>query len=123
MIDSGPDALTVEATWQPGGKAPRTHWHPHQAEHFMVLDGELTVLLGDEGPRVVAAGGAFDVPARTAHAMWNAGDDPCRATWRVTPARRTEQMFRTIDAGLNPVRAVRMLWVFRHEFRLGRPRG
>jgi quercetin dioxygenase-like cupin family protein len=124
VVRSSTEALELESTWQPGGGTPpHTHWHPHQHEHFEVLVGELTVRLGGEASRVLAAGEAIEVPPRTAHSMWNAGTAPCSATWRVTPARRTEEMFRTIDAGLGPLDKVRLLWTFRHEFRLGSPRG
>lgn len=116
------EALDVESTWTAGGSAPRTHWHPRQDERFEVLEGELTVELGGGPPRVLRAGDTLDVPARTAHRMWNAGSAPVRATWRVTPALRTEEMFRYIDRGMSPLRGLRMLWTFRREFRLGSPR-
>lgn len=121
VVASDPAVLVLGATWQPGGKPPPTHWHPHQAEHFEVLAGELTVRLGDAEPRVYAAGETLDVPPRTAHAMWNAGSTPCRASWRVTPAQRTEDLFRAIErsSGLG---MLRVLWTFRNEFRLGSPR-
>lgn len=122
VVRSSTDQLELESTWEASGTPPRTHWHPQQHEHFEVLDGELTVRLGGEALRVVAAGETVDVPPRTAHTMWNAGTAPCRASWLISPAQRTEEMFRTIDAGLGPLGAVRMLWVFRHEFRLGSPR-
>ncbi len=140
VLRSTPDVLEVEATWTPGGTVPRTHWHPSQTERFEVLEGELTVLAGD-ATRVYAAGESFEVPPRTAHAMWNAGAADCRASWRVTPALGTLEMFRTIDRarrsrarnerateganrdrGLNPLKGVAMLVRFRREFRLGRPR-
>lgn len=122
VVGSAPAALEMESTWKPGGSPPPTHWHPHQHEHFAVLEGVLTVRLGGESPRRVEAGETIDVPARTAHSMWNAGTVPCRASWRVTPARRTEEMLRTVAAGPGPLGKVRMLWRFRHEFRLGSPR-
>lgn len=115
------EALDVESTWAAGGSAPPTHWHPRQHERFEVLDGELRVEMGDEPPRVLRAGDVLDVPARTAHRMWNAGSAPVRAIWRVTPALRTEEMFRYIDRGMSPLRGLRMLWLFRNEFRLGKP--
>lgn len=121
IVDSTPAALEVKSTWQSGGAIPRTHWHPRQTEWFEVLEGELTVRIGTEPARVVPAGESFEVPPRTAHAMWNAGSDVCRATWRITPAQRTEEMFRTIDSRPGPLRQVAMLWRFRNEFRLGSP--
>jgi quercetin dioxygenase-like cupin family protein len=122
IVRSSPGVLEVESTWQPGGAPPRTHWHPHQTERFEVLKGELTVRLGADEPRAVPAGETFEVPPRTAHAMWNAGAEPCRASWRIMPAQRTEAMFRTIDSRPGPLGMIRMLWTFRNEFRLGSPR-
>lgn len=39
------------------------------------------------------------------------------------PGLRTEEVFRYLDGGMSPGRSLRMLWVFRHEFRIGRPIG
>jgi quercetin dioxygenase-like cupin family protein len=124
VVGSSPDALELESTWETsqGGKKPPAHWHPRQHERFEVLEGRLTVGVGDEAPRGLAPGDSLDVPPGTAHRMWNDGPATCRATWRISPALRTEEMFRFIERGLNPWRSVRMLWTFRNEFRLGRPR-
>lgn len=120
VVSSSPDALELESWWDSGGKPPPTHWHPHQAEHFEVLEGRLTVRLGEDAPRTLDPGDILDVPPRTPHSMWNAGDMPARARWRVSPALRTEEMFRYIERGMSPLRGLRMLFTFRHEFRLGR---
>jgi len=95
---STPDVLEVESTWEPGGGPPLAHFHPSQDERFEVLEGELTVRI-DGGERVLAAGEVLEIPAGSVHEMWNAGETTARATWRVTPALRTEEMFRTIAAG------------------------
>ncbi|MER7608746.1 cupin domain-containing protein [Nocardioides sp. NPDC127503] len=117
VVDSTPAMLALESTWTPGGDPPRAHFHPSQDETFEVLDGELTVDL-DGVRRVLGAGDRIEVPRRTVHRMWNAGEVPARATWQVTPALRTVEMFRTIDAGPSAAGLVLMLWTFRHEFRL-----
>jgi quercetin dioxygenase-like cupin family protein len=122
VVASTPKVLEVESTWTTGKPPPR-HWHPAQDERFEVIEGELTVELGTERPQVVAAGGVIEVPARTAHRMWNAEEAPVTASWRVTPAMGTEELFRFIDGGLNAIRIAWMLWTFRGEYRLGSPRG
>jgi len=122
VVSSTPAELVLECTWRVGGSPPPTHWHPTQREDFEVHEGELTVRL-DGTERVVAAGSSFDVPPRTAHAMWNAGTESCLATWRVTPAQRTLELFRTMGARPSAVGKAAALWRFRREFRLGRPRG
>lgn len=121
VLSSTPEQLLLECTWQPGDPPP-THWHPSQHERFEVLEGELTVVVsGDE--RGLREGDVLDVPPVTAHRMWNAGRPPCRATWAITPAQRTEELFRTMAAGPGPLAKAMMVWRFRHELRLGRPRG
>ncbi|WP_109474437.1 cupin domain-containing protein [Ornithinimicrobium cavernae] len=113
------DLLEVESVWQPGEPPPR-HLHPRQQEEFEVLEGRLTVELGGAGPRLLTAGETVVVPPRTPHRMWNAGPETARASWRVTPALRSLEQFRFIAGGTGPPRALRMLWTFRHEFRLSR---
>jgi mannose-6-phosphate isomerase-like protein (cupin superfamily) len=116
-----PETLELESTWATGGSPPRIHWHPRQHEHFEVLEGELTVEVGGEPPQVLRPRDRLEVPPRTAHRMWNAGTERVRVTWRISPALRTEEMFRYIDRGMSPLRSVRMLWTYRREFRLGNP--
>ncbi len=124
VITSTPESLAVESTWTVGaGKPPRAHYHPHQHERFEVLTGALTVQLDDAPPRILHPGDTLDVPARTVHRMWNAGPEPTRASWRITPRMRTEEMFRFIDDGLSPRRIPLLLWTFRREFRLAVRRG
>jgi quercetin dioxygenase-like cupin family protein len=121
---STPERLEIEATWTTGGGPPPMHWHPLQQEHFEVLTGELTVGLGDAAPRVLQAGATLDVPPRTAHRMWNAGEHGCTARWVVTPALRTAEMFRTIERSRSRLgTAARLLISHRAEFRFGAPRG
>jgi quercetin dioxygenase-like cupin family protein len=121
VISSDPAALELECTWAPGDPPP-THWHPSQHEHFEVLEGELTVLV-DGDRRLLRTGDVLDLPPRTAHGMWNAGPNLCRASWRVTPAQRTEEMFRFLASDPGALAKASLVWRFRHELRLGRPRG
>jgi mannose-6-phosphate isomerase-like protein (cupin superfamily) len=93
--DSGGELLEVEAEWAPDPHRPLPHSHPSQDEHFEVLEGELSVKLGDER-RTLQPGDTLDVPAGTVHAMWNSGPTPARASWQVRPALRTEQFFETV---------------------------
>lgn len=122
VVESSPEALELESTWSTSGKKPPTHWHPRQHERFEVLAGRLAVEVDGEPPRVLRPGDTIEVPPRTAHRMWNAGAELARASWRVSPALRTEEMFRFIEPGASPIKGVRVLWTFRDEFRLGKPR-
>src|SRR6476620_608967 len=96
--ESTPEVLDMLARWEPGGSPPIAHLHPGQDEHFEVLEGTLTVTVDGER-REVAAGETLDVPRGAVHAMWNEWDAPVSASWRVTPALRTEEMFRTMASG------------------------
>ena len=87
-----------------------------------MLEGALTVVVDGSPAQVLRPGETLRIPARTAHRMWNDSAGVTRASWRVTPAQRTEQMFRELAGGLNPLTAVLLLWRYRRELRLGRPR-
>ncbi|MCW2968081.1 MAG: hypothetical protein JWM71_1853 [Solirubrobacteraceae bacterium] len=117
VVAATPERLVLDARWQPGDPPP-PHLHPGQDEHFEVLEGELTVVVGTAEPRILRAGDTLDVPRGTAHRMWNAGPAAARAGWEVAPALRTEQMFRTLAAGVEPQDAARFLEDHRAEFRL-----
>jgi quercetin dioxygenase-like cupin family protein len=93
--DSGGELLEVEAEWAPEEHRPLAHSHPSQDERFEVLEGELSLKLGDE-KRVLRAGDTVDVPRGTVHAFWNSGSTVARAKWQVRPAQRTEDFFQAV---------------------------
>lgn len=123
--------LAVEAEWDPEEARPPAHHHPNQDERFEVLEGELTAQVKGK-TRVLRAGETLEVPRRTVHRMWNAGDVPARARWEVRPALRTEEMFEAIDrsrafqahpkgGGMTVLGAAPVLSKFSDEFRLTAP--
>jgi quercetin dioxygenase-like cupin family protein len=122
VVGSSPEELQLESTWAPGAKKPPAHWHPRQHEHFELLAGRLTVEIEGGAAQLLGPGDTIDIPPRVVHRMWDAGSDPVRASWRVSPRLRTEEMFRYMEAGMSPIRGARLLWTFRHELRLGKPR-
>ena len=93
---SEPEALEVEATYDPGGGPPPNHLHPAQDEHFEVLEGSMQVVVDGE-ERALAAGDVLDIPRDTPHQMWNAADAPARVRWETRPRGRTEDFFRAVD--------------------------
>jgi mannose-6-phosphate isomerase-like protein (cupin superfamily) len=97
IISSTPEALVVEATYEQSKRPPPMHSHPAQAEHFEVLEGSLRARAGRERLEL-ATGETLDIPARVAHQMWNPSEASARVRWTTTPAGRTEQWFRAIDA-------------------------
>ena len=97
ITSSRPEALVVEATYEPGGKPPPKHLHPAQDERFLVLEGSLMTRIGGE-ERLLAVGDEIEVARGVVHHMWNpAGDRPARVRWETSPRGRTEQWFRAID--------------------------
>lgn len=131
VLDRSDELLAMEAEWDPEETRPPAHLHPHQDERFEVLEGELTADVGGR-TRVLRAGETIEVPRRTTHRMWNAGERPVRARWEVRPALRTQEMFAAIDrsrafrrspkgGGMTPLGAGPVLREFSEEFRLALP--
>jgi mannose-6-phosphate isomerase-like protein (cupin superfamily) len=127
------DLLEVEAEWtvNDAGHRPPPHLHDHQDERFVVHEGELSAEVDGE-QRTIRAGETLDIPARTAHRMWNAGATPVRATWQTRPALRTAEFWTELDAArrsrptgkggvLTPVAVAPLLKKYRAEFRLALP--
>lgn len=118
VVSSTAETLELESTWDAGGKPPPRHYHPKQDERFEVLEGELTVEVGQEPARVLRQGETLDVPRGAPHRMWNASESTARASWRVTPALRSEEMLRFIGEGMSLVRIAKLLVRYRDEYRL-----
>ncbi len=97
IVSSTPEALQVEAIYGESKRPPPMHVHPAQDEKFEVLEGSIQVRAGRER-RELTAGETLDIPARTAHQMWNPSATPARVRWTTSPRGRTEEWFRAIDA-------------------------
>jgi quercetin dioxygenase-like cupin family protein len=90
------DELEVLVSYLQGDPPPR-HFHPGQDERFEVTEGTARVEIDGE-VRDLHPGDSLEIPRGTVHRLWNPGDEPARATWRTSPAGRTEQWFRALDA-------------------------
>jgi mannose-6-phosphate isomerase-like protein (cupin superfamily) len=110
------DVLVMEGVYGGEGDLPPEHLHPHQDEHFEVLEGAVRAVVGGEERRY-GAGEAFDIPARTPHQMAGAG--PARLHWEVRPALRTAEFFERAYSD-NP--GEDFLETFADEFQLTAPR-
>jgi mannose-6-phosphate isomerase-like protein (cupin superfamily) len=97
IVESTPEALTVEATYERSGHPPPRHSHPRQQEHFEVLAGTLSVHYGGEHAEL-GPGETLDIPEGMAHKMWNPSEAPAHVRWTTSPRGRTEDWFRAIDA-------------------------
>ena len=86
----------LEYTAGPGFPGPPAHVHHRTVEGFYVLEGALTMRLGDE--TVTAAAGSFVlVPPETPHTFSNPGAEPVRFLGIFTPSG-FEQYFKDLAA-------------------------
>jgi len=86
----------LEYTAAPGFAGPPPHVHHRTVEVFYVLDGELTMLVGDE-TITASPGSCVVVPPDTRHTFSNAGSEPVRFLGVYTPAG-FEQYFKDLAA-------------------------
>lgn len=82
--DTGGQLTIVEVTEPPGAEAP-LHVHHREDEGFYVLDGSVTIQVGDEDP-VVAGPGDFAWGPRDIPHRYTVGAGGCRMLFICTPA-------------------------------------
>lgn len=90
--DTGGELFRAEGLFSPGGFAGVEHIHPHQDERFEVHAGRAAFRVDGEEV-MLGAGQTIDVPARTKHTFWNAGDDEMRVTFEFRPAPKSTERF------------------------------
>ena len=83
--DTGGAYGLVETTAPAGSAGPPPHIHQTEDEAFYVLDGELTLLIGDQVRRAAMGAFAF-IPRGSVHTFYNEGDRPARALVILSPA-------------------------------------
>jgi quercetin dioxygenase-like cupin family protein len=88
----------VEYTFPPGSIGAAPHIHHGHAEHFHILDGEVTFELADQ-TTTVGAGGTVSIPIGVAHGFRNASEQWATCLFLLTPAGY-ENYFRDIDRAL-----------------------
>ena len=94
FLATGEDTNGTYALWEaivtPGG-GPPPHIHSREEEGFYILEGEITLSIGEE--RIVATAGMFaNLPVGSLHSFKNETDRPARMLISVAPAG-LEQMF------------------------------
>src|SRR5436309_760057 len=83
--DTGGRFSVVEHTIAPHGIAGPLHFHHHEDEYSLVLEGIFAAVLGDE--EVIAeAGDLVFKPRGRWHTFWNPGDVPTRVLEIISPA-------------------------------------
>lgn len=90
--DTGGQLLEMESVYAASSKEPPPHYHPYQAEHFTILEGEMTVRMNG-GLTVLKKGDSLHVPPNTIHSMWNDTSSVATVNWKVQPAMNTEYFF------------------------------
>jgi quercetin dioxygenase-like cupin family protein len=94
--DTGGAYGLVETTAPARSAGPPPHIHQAEDEAFYVLEGELTVLIGDQVRKAAAGTFAF-VPRGSVHTVSNPADRPARALVILSPAG-FEQAFAEMSA-------------------------
>ena len=82
---SGGRCALVEHPIMPRALAAPLHTHADEDEIAYVMEGRVSVQIGDE-VREVGPGAAIVKPRGVPHAFWNAGDAPARILEVITPA-------------------------------------
>jgi len=88
----------VEYILPPGSTGAAPHVHHGHAEHFHILDGEITFDL-DGAETTVGARGSVSVPIGAPHGFRNTSSDWARCLFRLTPAGY-ENYFRDVHRAL-----------------------
>ena len=97
ILELDPELLTMDVSYVGDARMPPQHYHPSQAEHFTVLEGQMHTVI-DGAERVYGEGDSFDVPVAARHQMGPHGG-PARVRWEVRPAQRTAEFFETLYGG------------------------
>src|SRR5256885_11079023 len=94
FLATGDNTHGTYAIWEaivPPGGGPPPHVHSREEEGFYILEGEITVHVGNE--RIVANAGMFaNMPVGTPHSFKNESAKPAKMLISVAPAG-LEQMF------------------------------
>jgi mannose-6-phosphate isomerase-like protein (cupin superfamily) len=101
--DTGGRRLEVDLWLQPGAAVARAHVHEHLSERFEVIEGEVGVQAARREAVVRPGDAPVEVPARTAHDWWNAGDGVAHVRVEVAaapsaPGRPAERFLAMIEA-------------------------
>jgi quercetin dioxygenase-like cupin family protein len=92
--DTEGQLLEMESSFAPYSTEPLPHYHPKQHETFMVLEGSIRVRLNGKVWEL-KAGDRLEIPAKTAHSMWNPYGTKALVNWKVEPALSTEYLLET----------------------------
>jgi quercetin dioxygenase-like cupin family protein len=99
FLATGDDTNGKYALWEaivPPGGGPPPHVHSREEEGFYILEGEITLRVGQPPLRIVAGAGMFaNMPVGTPHSFKNESDRPARMLISVAPAGLEKMFFET----------------------------
>jgi mannose-6-phosphate isomerase-like protein (cupin superfamily) len=98
--ETGGNFSLTETTIAPGFPGPVPHRHGHTADSFYVLEGRLSVRLGDDTSEV-GPGGYAVVPPGSVHTFSNPFDEPVRFLNLMAPGG-FEQYLKEMAAAAGP---------------------
>lgn len=94
FLATGEETNGKYAMWEavvPPGGGPPPHVHAREEEGFYVLDGEITLQIGEK--RIIASAGMFaNMPVGTPHSFKNESNKPAKMLISIAPAG-LEKMF------------------------------
>src|ERR1700738_2633034 len=103
LLATGEDTSGKYALWEaivPPGGGPPPHVHSREEEGFYVLEGEVTIHIGEK--RMVATAGMFaNMPVGMPHSFKNESKKPARMLISVAPAG-LEKMFFEVGVPVPP---------------------
>jgi mannose-6-phosphate isomerase-like protein (cupin superfamily) len=95
FLATGKDTNDKYALWEaivPPGGGPPPHVHSREEEGFYILEGEITISVGEE--RIVATAGMFaNMPVGTPHSFKNESGKPARILISIAPAGLEQMLF------------------------------
>lgn len=91
--DTNGEYLLIEVTLPPYGEGPPLHYHDEFVEQFTIMEGTLTVTVG-EREHVLEANDTITAPIGTAHTFHNRHDQPVTFHVRLTPPSQFEESVR-----------------------------
>src|SRR5258705_6570435 len=95
FLATGEDTNGKYALWEaivPPGGGPPPHVHSREEEGFYILEGEITLHVGEQ--QIVAKAGMFaNMPVGTPHSFKNESNQPARMLVSVAPAGLAKMVF------------------------------
>lgn len=94
--DTDDEFIFVEYEAPPNFPGPPPHWHKEAIEAFYVVDGTVTLTIGDEEVKV-GPGTTVYVPTGVVHSFANESDEPARFVFLAAPPGLDEYFFKLMD--------------------------